>query len=192
MTIESLAPPAKPQPLPPNVRQHWIVDIARRAQLPNCELLNIAPGASSEEAWAKTGEVCGIREDELTRHIAEHFKLPIARLTASESHALKLVPEITSRRHKILPLRQTDRQLVVATANPGDYEAEQAIGFVSSRTPVFEVAPPPALHAAIDIGYSPDRAFESLIGTLAAGAIEDVRVLEEKVPEAAAPDEFAA
>jgi type II secretory ATPase GspE/PulE/Tfp pilus assembly ATPase PilB-like protein/ActR/RegA family two-component response regulator len=190
MTIESLAPPASLEPLATNVRQHWIVDIARKAQLANSELLNIAPGASTEEAWAKTSEVCRIREDELTRHVAEHFKLPVARLSAAESHALKLVPETTARRHKVVPLRQTDRQLVVATANPGDYEAEQAIGFVSSRIPIFEVASPTTLHAAIDIGYSPDRAFESLIDTLAAGAIEDVRVLEEKAPETPSPDEF--
>jgi type II secretory ATPase GspE/PulE/Tfp pilus assembly ATPase PilB-like protein/ActR/RegA family two-component response regulator len=190
MTIESLAPPARLEPLAPNVRQHWIVDIARKAHLANCESLNIAPGASTEEAWAKTTEVCRIREDELTGLVALHFKLPVARLTAAESHALKLVPEVTARRHSILPLRQTDRQLVIASANPGDYEAEQAIGFVSSRTPVFEVAPPTTLHAAIDIGYSPDRAFESLIDTLAAGAIEDVRVLEENAPETITADEF--
>jgi type II secretory ATPase GspE/PulE/Tfp pilus assembly ATPase PilB-like protein/ActR/RegA family two-component response regulator len=190
MTIESLAPPAKLEPLAPNVRQHWIVDIARKANLANCESLNIAPNASTDEAWAKTTEVCRIREDELTGLVALHFKLPVARLTAAESHALKLVPEVTARRHSILPLRQTDRQLVIASSNPGDYEAEQAIGFVSSRTPVFEVAPPTTLHAAIEIGYSPDRAFESLIDTLAAGAIEDVRVLEENAPETITADEF--
>jgi type II secretory ATPase GspE/PulE/Tfp pilus assembly ATPase PilB-like protein len=190
MTIESLAPPAKLEPLAPNVRQHWIVDIARKAHLANCESLNIAPSASTDEAWAKTTEVCRIREDELTGLVALHFKLPVARLTAAESHALKLVPEVTARRHSVLPLRQTDRQLVIASSNPGDYEAEQAIGFVSSRTPVFEVAPPTTLHAAIDVGYSPDRAFESLIDTLAAGAIEDVRVLEENDPETITADEF--
>jgi type II secretory ATPase GspE/PulE/Tfp pilus assembly ATPase PilB-like protein/ActR/RegA family two-component response regulator len=166
------------------------VDIARKAHLANCESLNISPGASTDAAWAKTTEVCRIREDELTGLVALHFKLPVARLTAAESHALKLVPEVTARRHSVLPLRQTDRQLVIASSNPGDYEAEQAIGFVSSRTPVFEVAPPTTLHAAIDIGYSPDRAFESLIDTLAAGAIEDVRVLEENAPETITADEF--
>jgi type IV pilus assembly protein PilB len=173
-------------------RQHWIVDIARRAHLAHSELLIVPVGLSTEEAWAKTGEVCGIGEDDLTRHVAEHFKVPIAQLSAAESHALKLVPELVARRHHVLPLRQTDRQVVVATANPGDYEAEQAIGFVSSRTPAFEVAPPNALKAAVDTRYSPDRAFESLIDTLAAGAIEDVKVLEDKTPETLSPHEFEA
>ena len=175
-----------------NTRQHWIVDIARRAQLANNEQLTVPADLSTEDAWAKTAEVCRIGEDDLTRHVANYFKLPIAQLAGAESHALKLVPELIARRHHVLPLRQTDRQLTVATANPGDYEAEQAIGFVSSRTPAFEVAAPSALNAAVDIRYSPDRAFESLIDTLAAGAIEDVKVLEEKKPETLAPHEFEA
>ena len=175
-----------------NTRQHWIVDIARRAKLANNEQLTVPADLSTEDAWAKTAEVCRIGEDDLTRHVANYFKLPIAQLAGAESHALKLVPELIARRHHVLPLRQTDRQLTVATANPGDYEAEQAIGFVSSRTPAFEVAAPSALNAAVDIRYSPDRAFESLIDTLAAGAIEDVKVLEEKKPETLAPHEFEA
>ena len=191
MTFESPATAKGPRAAE-NVRQHWIVDIARRAHLANSGLLTLPVGLSTEEAWAKTGDVCGIAEDDLTRHVAEHFRVPVAQLSAAEGHALKLVPEGVARRHHVLPLRQTDRQLVVATANPGDYEAEQAIGFVSSRTPAFEVAPPNALKAAVDTRYSPDRAFESLIDTLAAGAIEDVKVLEEKAPETLSPHEFEA
>jgi type II secretory ATPase GspE/PulE/Tfp pilus assembly ATPase PilB-like protein/ActR/RegA family two-component response regulator len=190
MTMGSSLAPAANQGLAENARQHWMVAVARRAELAGSERLVIPPTLSTEAAWARVCEVCRIREDELTRHVADYFKLPLAQLSAAESHALKLVPETVARRHRILPLRQSDRQLVVATANPGDFEAEQAIGFVSSRTPVFEVALPSALNAAVDIRYSPDRAFESLIDTLAAGAIEDVKVLEEKAPETLSPQEF--
>jgi len=174
------------------MRQHWIVDIARRAHLANNEQLSVPADLSTEDAWAKTAEVCRVGEDDLVRHVADYFRLPVAQLSGAESHALRLVPERIARRHHVLPLRQTDRRLTVATANPGDYEAEQAIGFVSSRTPSFEVAAPSALNAAVDIRYSPDRAFESLIDTLAAGAIEDVKVLEEKKPETLSPHEFEA
>ncbi|HEY1953797.1 MAG TPA: ATPase, T2SS/T4P/T4SS family [Gemmatimonadaceae bacterium] len=183
---------ADTQPQRGAVKQHWIVDIARRANLANADRLNIPGSTSTEEAWAMAGEVCAIGEDALTRLVAEHFKMPVAQLSSSETHALKLVPEATARRHKVLPLRQTDRQLIVATANPEDYAAEQAIGFVSSRTPVFEVAHSNALNTAIDLRYSPDRAFESVVDSLAAGAIEDVRVLEEEVAAPLARDEFDA
>jgi len=55
---------------------------------------------------------------------------------------------------------------------------------------VFEVATPNDLNAAMDSGYSPERSFESLIDTLAAGAIEDVKVLEDHKPEALSLREF--
>jgi hypothetical protein len=77
-------------------RQHWIVDIARRAHLAHSELLILPVGLSTEEAWAKTGEVCRIGEDDPTRHVAEHFKVPVAQLSAAESHALKLVPDAST------------------------------------------------------------------------------------------------
>jgi len=182
-------------PTPPTaegLRQHWIVDIVRRAKLEGSDGLLIPSRTSTEEAWAKAGAVCKIRDDDLARHIAGYFKLPLAQLSTADPHALKLVSEAVARRHIVLPLRQTDRKLVVATANPGDYEAEQALGFVSSRTPTFEIAPPSALATAIDVRYAPERAFESIMNNLAAGAIEDVKVLEESAPEALTPDEFDA
>src|SRR3989337_1447794 len=101
---------------PESTRQTWIVDIVRRARLADSELLVIPASASTEEAWAKAAEVCRLRDDELTRHIADYFKLPVAQLSATDSHALKLVPEAVARRHKVLPLRQSDRQVVLATA----------------------------------------------------------------------------
>jgi len=190
MTSATAAVIAKLQRAPDTSRPHWLVDVVRRAHLSNSESLVLAANTPTEEAWAKATQICKVTDDELARHVADHFRVAVALLSDAESHALKLVPETVARRHKVLPLRQSDRQLVVATANPGDYEAEQAIGFVSSRTPVFEVAAPKALNAAVDSRYSPDRAFESLIDTLAAGAIEDVRVLEEKTPEAVNAAEF--
>jgi len=190
MTMASGATVAKLPRAPDTSRPHWLVDVARRAHLPNSEMLSLPANLPTEEAWGKATQICKVTDDELARHVADHFRVAVAQLAGAESHALKLVPEGVARRHKVLPLRQSDRQLVVATANPGDYEAEQAIGFVSSRTPVFEVAAPKALNAAVESRYSPDRAFESLIDTLSAGAIEDVRVLEEKTPEAVNAAEF--
>jgi hypothetical protein len=51
MTIESPALPTKRQPLAENVRQHWIVDVARGAHLTNSELLNLQACLPTEEAF---------------------------------------------------------------------------------------------------------------------------------------------
>ena len=73
-------------------RQHWIVDVARRAKLANSETLIIPATLSTQDAWAKACEVCRIREEEMTRHVADYFKLPLAKLSGAEGHALTLIP----------------------------------------------------------------------------------------------------
>jgi hypothetical protein len=164
--------------------QHWIVTVAQRAQLPNSERLAVAPGASVEEAWSEACRTCGVSPAVLSRHIAQQFRLRVADLDAAENRAIKLVPETVARRFGILPLRENDRQLVVATSDPVDLEVEQALGFASGRTPVFEVAPPEAIQRAIDTKYSPDRVVQSLLGNMAVGGGDSVQIVEEAEPEA--------
>jgi hypothetical protein len=70
MPIEAPRAPADKQPAPEHFRQHWLVDVARRAKLANSELLIVPAFMSTETAWAKIIEICNIRDDELTRHVA--------------------------------------------------------------------------------------------------------------------------
>ncbi len=163
---------------------HWIVTVAQRAQLPNSQRLAVAPGATVEQAWSEACRTCGVSPAVLSQHIAQQFRLRVADLDAAENRAIKLVPETVARRFGILPLRENDRQLVVATSDPVDLEVERALGFASGRTPVFEVAPPEAIQRAIDTKYSPDRVVQSLLGNMAAGGGDSVQIVEEAEPEA--------
>ncbi len=174
------------------VRLHWLAGVVRRAGLPNGEHLAIAVQTSVAEAWAEACRACPVTEEELAKRVAAHFRLRVASLEQAELRALKLVPEAVARRYGILPLRENDRQLVVATSNPVDIEAEQALGFASARTPVFEVAPPTALREAIDTRYSPERVVETLLGSVDAGAADAVQVVEEIAPEAVAARDLEA
>jgi type II secretory ATPase GspE/PulE/Tfp pilus assembly ATPase PilB-like protein/ActR/RegA family two-component response regulator len=173
-------------------KQHWIVDLVRRSGLVNGELLVIDRQASSLAAWAEVCRVCHVTEKQLAERVAAHFKLRVANLDLAEARVLKLVPESVARRYGIIPLRENDRQLVVATANPGDLAVEQAVAFASSRIPVFEVASPAALLAAQDAKYSPDRTVETLLRTVGTDAIDDFEVLEENAPEMLATRELEA
>ena len=170
-------------------RQHWIVDLVRRGGLTNGEFLVIDTQASTGTAWAEVCRVCHVTDRELAERVAAHFELRVANLELAEARVLKLVPESVARRYGIIPLRENDRQLVVATANPGDIAVEQALAFASSRTPVFEVAPPAALLAAQDAKYSPDRTVERLLKSVGADAIDDVEVF---APETVATRELEA
>ncbi|HEY5219627.1 MAG TPA: ATPase, T2SS/T4P/T4SS family, partial [Gemmatimonadaceae bacterium] len=107
----------------------------------------------------------------------------MASLSEAEPGALKLVPESLARRYGVIPVRETDRQIFIATSNPLDVEAEQALGFASSRTPVFLVAAPLAILEAIDQLYSPDRVVEALLGTVDGDIADAVQLVEDIAPE---------
>ncbi|MCH7808814.1 MAG: type II/IV secretion system protein [Planctomycetes bacterium] len=131
-------------------------------------------------------------EDDLARHIATHFRLAVADLGSAAPQALKLVPERVARRYQVFPIREDDRQLVVATSDPTNLETEQALGFASGRTAQFEVAGPTAIAEAIDQKYSPDRAVEGLLGSVDEAAGSGLSVVEEAEAETLAVHEIVA
>ena len=173
-------------------RQHWLVNVVRRSGLNNAETLVIDSQTPTDAAWAEVYRVCQVTEEQLAARVAAHFSLRVANLELVEARVLKLVPQPLARRYGIMPLRETDRQLVVATANPADLAVEQALGFATSRTPVFEVASPASLLAAQDAKYSPDRTVEALLKGVAADEIDSIEVVQDNEPDAIAARELEA
>src|SRR5438067_5037058 len=167
-----------------DARRHWLVDLAIQAGLPGSDSTVLDPGASLPDAWTAVGRAAGVSDADLAGRVAARHRLAVANLEAAEPAALTLVPEKTARRYLVYPLRATDRQLVVAMANPGDLDAEQALGFASGRAIVCEIAPPAAIQEAIDRRYAPDRLLERMIDRVGAKLVDDVRVIEDAAPEA--------
>ena len=165
-------------------RVHWLLDATRRAGLPVADAARVDAAAPLADAWAAVARAARMTEDQLASTIATHYRLGAAELQAAEPRAQILVPEKLARRHHVFPLRETDRQLVVASSNPNDLDAEQALAFASGRTTVFEIAPPAAIMAAIDGRYAPDRIVETLLDRVGAQVAEDIRLVEEVAPEA--------
>jgi type II secretory ATPase GspE/PulE/Tfp pilus assembly ATPase PilB-like protein/ActR/RegA family two-component response regulator len=155
---------------------HWLVGVVERAghQCPPPP-----DGAGVTEVWRTVASSSGLSTDALVRLVARHFRLDVADLTASQSAAAKLVPEKVARQFLVFPVREDDRRLVVATADPMDVEAEQMLGFASGRTPTFVVAPPEAIESAINAEYAPDRSVESILLTVDADAADGVTIIEE-------------
>jgi type II secretory ATPase GspE/PulE/Tfp pilus assembly ATPase PilB-like protein/ActR/RegA family two-component response regulator len=162
---------------------HWLVDVAVRAGLLQSGALAVAPNAALPDAWARVSAACSIDEKALARLVATRYKVAIAELSATTPAILSLVPEKVARRNTVFPIRASDRQITVATADPTNIDLEQAIGFACARTPVFEIAPPTAIEKAIDTRYSPDRLVERLVGRVGTDMAGEVRLLEELTPE---------
>jgi len=165
---------------------HWMVRVARKAGLLADTRLDVPHDAASEDAWRTVARASGLSESDLSGVVAEFFRMTLADFSAADPDAFLMVPEEFARKHLIFPLSGSERQLVVATADPTDIEAERVIGFTSGRQAVFQVASPREIQNALDERFSPEKAVEDLLGTLEMGdAREDaVKLVEEMGPEA--------
>ena len=72
-------------------------------------------------------------DEEILRAIATRFRFQIADLTKTDQKLLTTVPEQLARRFNVVPVRQTDSFLEVATSNPFDIDAEKMLAFATGR-----------------------------------------------------------
>ena len=94
-----------------------------------------------------------VEPGELAERVAAHFRLPLANLQDRDHHAEKLLPGPVARRLHVLPLRYTDRTLVVAAADPVGMEAERELTALAGRSIHPEVATPADIERAIAAVY---------------------------------------
>ena len=106
-----------------------------------------------DKAWPWVADFLGITQWELAKGVGEALRLPAADLANADPSALAFLPKVQADRLGVLPIGVTDRELVVATSDPLDFEAEREVAFLSSRRTVFEVAPPDELAAAQQKAY---------------------------------------
>ncbi|MEJ2185354.1 MAG: ATPase, T2SS/T4P/T4SS family [Gemmatimonadota bacterium] len=160
-------------------KKHWLVHVARRTGLPGAETLELEPGAPTAEAWLQVADALEINQDRLAEYVADYFRLNVTDLDDAESNATKLVPEKIARQYQIFPIKEDDRQLVVATSDPTNFAAEQALGFISGRKAVFEVSPPPFILEAINAAYSSDGVIEALLSRVDAAIPDSITVVTD-------------
>src|SRR5579859_1196066 len=165
-------------------RRHWLAETLVKQGTAEAANLTIPSDATPQGAWDAAAHFVRITPDELAKRVAASSRYAVANLDATESRAVSLVPESLARKHLVFPLRETDRALVVATWNPTDLDAEQALGFAAGRAITFEVAPPAAIAQAIDLHYAPDDVVSQLLDRTGLMEEIDVTVVEEQGPEA--------
>ena len=165
----------------PTERRHWLIEVANGAGLSGAETLDIPPGTTVSEAWARTREVCGVTTEQLVAHVARRYGLQEATLDNANPTASRLLPEKIARQHGVFPVNVDDRSFFVATADPTNISAEQDVAFATGRTALFTVASPEAIANAITGVYGPD--FETLTRDLPEELAHAVEVVEELGPE---------
>jgi type II secretory ATPase GspE/PulE/Tfp pilus assembly ATPase PilB-like protein/ActR/RegA family two-component response regulator len=169
--------------------KHWLIGVAQRAGLIDADAVDAEPACPVGEVWTRLGKECELEDGAIAAHVAAHFHLNVADMDSPEPGALKLIPEKVARQLRVFPLRQDDRNLVVATCNPTDLNAEEMVGFASGRRPVFEIAAPAQLDQAIETAYRPNSDVEKLLHVVPRDGGGSVAVLEAGGPEAVAAEE---
>ncbi len=162
----------------PRPSTHWLRTVVERADLDPLPADALPAGITAVAAWDAVCEATGLSHTALAQRVADHYRLALADLTKVEARTLRLIPDTFARRHTVVPLRETDRDLAVATCDPTDLEAEQSLAFASGRRPVFEIATPDALAMAIEQHYSPTRVVASLLEGLRQEDADLVQLVE--------------
>jgi CheY-like chemotaxis protein len=138
---------------------HWLVTAAARGGLGDVSAVDVPDGADISEAWLRVCGDLGVNPRRLAKAVAQATRNGLANMQDIRPEALNLVPESVARQFLVLPLRATYREVTIATSQPLDLEAEEEIGFVSGRRPIFEIATPQEIEDAINaaFSYSSDR-----------------------------------
>jgi type II secretory ATPase GspE/PulE/Tfp pilus assembly ATPase PilB-like protein len=168
---------------------HWLVAAAARAGIKGADVLVIPGDISLIDSWEIASRTLGISVPELARALAPTFGLAEADFERADPGALSLLPERIARKYHVFPLREAERHLVVATADPTNIEVEHAIGFAAGRRPIFELATPASIDDAMFAAYNSDRSMDTLLSSVDEQVADAVRIVEELEPEAVAAAE---
>jgi hypothetical protein len=170
---------------------HWLAAAALRAGMKGADALSIPGDISLSDSWDIASRNLGVTIPELASTLAPTFGLAEANFETADPRALSLLPERIASKYHVLPLREDDRHVVVATADPTNIEVEHAIGFASGRRPIFELATPTAIDEALFNAYASDRAMDQLLESVDEQVADAVRIVEELEPEAISSAEVA-
>jgi type II secretory ATPase GspE/PulE/Tfp pilus assembly ATPase PilB-like protein/ActR/RegA family two-component response regulator len=113
--------------------------------------------------------------------LAKAARVPLAFLDQIDSGAAHFVPENLARQYAAVPVSATNRAIHIATANPMDLDAEQALGFVAGRQVDFAYALPDPLMRRLEEIYRPERSIERLVSGLGTTGIVETALEESKV-----------
>ena len=123
---------------------------------------------SEAPEWVASAVVArGFASPERVRAVlAKAAHVPLADLSRLNSAATQFLPEGPARQYQALALSAGNRGILIATPNPLDLDAEQALAFVTSRTVEFAYALPDAIRPLIEDAYRPERSIERLVSGL--------------------------
>lgn len=132
-----------------------MVAVAEAAEVAGVTDLDDATAGQLGKAWELVSAAAQLTRQQLAEHIAQEAGLGVADLMAADAHAVKIVPADVARRRNVIPIKLTDRDLVVATANPLSQDAKRELEAIASRVVRFEIGAPVDIELAVLKSYGP-------------------------------------
>jgi type II secretory ATPase GspE/PulE/Tfp pilus assembly ATPase PilB-like protein/ActR/RegA family two-component response regulator len=150
-------------------RDAWALKALERAGVLQGTELEAVRQADTE--WVATAAVrYGAASEVVAATLAKAAHVKVAPLAELDPAAAHFVPENVARQYVALPLSVTNRGIRIASANPVDLDAEQALGFVAGRQVEFQYALPEEILHWLDAVYRPERPIDRLLNGLGAAA----------------------
>ena len=142
------------------------------------EVRKDADGGDGKSIWNRAVELGYTSDDAIVQALAAQFKVKAADLAAADLRASALLPESVARKHRVVPVSADDRSIILATADPRDFELETTLGFVTSRRVTLQVASPGAIERKLDEAYRPEKSINQLLTGLNAPSLEQIEEVE--------------
>jgi type IV pilus assembly protein PilB len=140
-----------------------------------------ASGGKLGENLVRVGAI--LDEEEMASFIARQMNLGLISLSEIEidEETVRLVPKDLAQKYLLIPVSRTNRVLTVATADPRNVQALDAIKFITGCTVKPVVAPESQIRASLERYYSADmqREMNDILGA----ASEDMEVVKESETE---------
>jgi type IV pilus assembly protein PilB len=172
-TTQSMTGP----PVPRTLRDAWLLAALEREKLLTAKAAEQLRGEAPE--WVATAVIEKelVAADLVVKTAARAAHVPAANFSQLDATAVQFVPENIARQYAALPLSATNRVIRIATADPLNLDAEQALGFVAGRQVEFQYALPDMLLQRLSQAYPPERSIERLVDGL--GTARTVEVAGE-------------
>jgi type II secretory ATPase GspE/PulE/Tfp pilus assembly ATPase PilB-like protein/ActR/RegA family two-component response regulator len=136
------------------------------------------PAASPASLWEVVVQRKLLSEDQVVQALARRFRIPVADLARVDPKLQQAIPEQVARRFNVVPVRQTDSYLEIATANPFDIDAEKMLAFATGREVRMLLGPPATIRQRIDELYRNEDAVNRLLEGIG-GDFEVKEIAEE-------------
>ncbi|MGD0485097.1 MAG: ATPase, T2SS/T4P/T4SS family [Gemmatimonadales bacterium] len=125
----------------------------------------------ADTEWVATAAVrYGAASEQVAAVLAKAAHVSVADLGQLDPAAAHFIPENVARQYVALPLSATSRAIRIASANPVDLDAEQALGFVAGRQVEYQYALPEEILHWLDAVYRPERPIDRLLNGLGSTA----------------------